>query len=429
MKIAQITAGTGNFYCGACLRDAALVKGLRALGHDAWMLPLYLPTVEEETPTTRGEVFLGGINAFLQQKLALFRRTPRFLDRWFDRPGLLRFAARFSGMTRADDLGAMTCAALEGLEGPQRKEVERLLTHLAEQEKPDVVILSNVLLLGFAPALRSRLGVPVICTLQGEDSFLDHLPAPWCDRAWDALRARVADVDAFIGVSAYYADVMRERMRIPQDKVHVVHNGIALDDYADHSRDAAEPVIGYLSQLIRNKGLHTLIDAYLLLRERGTVPGVRLDIAGSTVPGGEAFLAEQRAKVAACGADVRIRENVSRAEKLDLLHRVRVFSVPATYGESFGLYVIEALAAGAPVVLPRHAAFPELVSLTGGGVLCEPDDPAALADALEALLLDPARADALGAAGREAVQRDFSAEAMTRTFAAVLERVGAARAS
>ena len=91
-----------------------------------------------------------------------------------------------------------------------------------------------------------------------------------------------------------------------------------------------------------------------------------------------------------------------------------MFSVPALYGEAFGLYVIEALAAGVPVVQPRTAAFPELIEATGGGVLCEPGDPQALAEAIEELLLDPARARALGEAGRRAVFEKFSAEAMAR---------------
>jgi glycosyltransferase involved in cell wall biosynthesis len=92
------------------------------------------------------------------------------------------------------------------------------------------------------------------------------------------------------------------------------------------------------------------------------------------------------------------------------------------------LYVIEALAAGVPVVQPWTAAFPELIEATGGGVLCAAGDAPALAEALEELLLDPARTRALGLAGQRAVSERFSAEAMARaTLALYVELAGKAK--
>src|SRR5208282_747636 len=109
------------------------------------------------------------------------------------------------------------------------------------------------------------------------------------------------------------------------------------------------------------------------------------------------FVAAARQALAAAGvlADVDFSPNVSREEKLAFFRTLSVFSVPATYGETFGLFVIEALAAGVPVVQPDHGAFGELVTATDGGVLCKPDDPEALAGALESLLRAPERARAL----------------------------------
>ncbi len=98
--------------------------------------------------------------------------------------------------------------------------------------------------------------------------------------------------------------------------------------------------------------------------------------------------------------------NPNRAEKIAFLSGLTVLSVPATYGEAFGLYVLEALAAGVPVVQPRHGAFPEILAATGGGILCEPNDPRALADAFESLLLDPTQARALGEQGQIAVREN-----------------------
>jgi glycosyltransferase involved in cell wall biosynthesis len=98
-------------------------------------------------------------------------------------------------------------------------------------------------------------------------------------------------------------------------------------------------------------------------------------------------------------------------------------SVPARFGESFGLYVIEALASGVPVVQPRTAAFTELIEATGGGVLCEPENPQALADAIESLLLDPKRLRSLGDAGRRAVVERFNADHMSRRMEALFQEL------
>ncbi len=105
MKIIQLTAGTGNFYCGTCLRDHALIKGLADLGHDATLVPMYLPLVTETPADSDVPLFFGGINVYLREKLSLCRHTPHWLDRLLDSRTLLRLAARNAGMTKARDLG------------------------------------------------------------------------------------------------------------------------------------------------------------------------------------------------------------------------------------------------------------------------------------------------------------------------------------
>ena len=75
--------------------------------------------------------------------------------------------------------------------------------------------------------------------------------------------------------------------------------------------------------------------------------------------------------------------------KVRFLHGIDVLSVPTTYREPKGLYVLEALANGVPVVQPRHGSFPELIEATGGGLLVNPDDPHDLARALRQLFDDP----------------------------------------
>ena len=194
MRILQLTPGTGSFYCGSCIRDRALVVGLRRLGHDAIMAPLYLPPIFEQSDDTvvdgNGQtsaappVFFGGINVFLQEKSWLFRHSPRWIDRMFDAPAMLRRAARRAGMTRPRDLGALTLSMLRGEEGRQAKELDKLVAWLRAQPRFDVVSLSNALLLGMAGRIRRELDVPVVCSLQGEDSFLDGLPEPYRAQCW-----------------------------------------------------------------------------------------------------------------------------------------------------------------------------------------------------------------------------------------------------
>src|SRR6185436_12737126 len=87
MRLIYLTPGTGSFYCGTCMRDNALVTALRRLGHDATLVPLYLPLTLDEPDASAGTpLFMGGVNVYLQQKSALFRKTPRWIDRFFDAP-------------------------------------------------------------------------------------------------------------------------------------------------------------------------------------------------------------------------------------------------------------------------------------------------------------------------------------------------------
>jgi glycosyltransferase involved in cell wall biosynthesis len=430
MRIVCLTAGTGSFYCGTCIRDNALVLELRRRGHDALCVPMYLEPMLDEAPATGGApLFYGGINVYLQQKLGLFRKTPRWVDQLFDAPALLRAAAQKSGMTSARDLTDITLSMLKGEEGHQVKELDRLAHWLSAEWKPDAILLSQGLLIGLARRLREATAAPVLCFLNGEDSFLDSVPDADSRTLWEAFASRVADVDLFLPVSRYYADVMGERGRIPLQKLEVLYPGITLEAQ-ELATFPKEPTVGYLSRMCRAKGLHTLVDAFIRLRKSGRVPQAKLRVAGSMTASDRPFVEELKSRLAAEGlaGDAEFLPNLDRAEKLAFLQSLSVFSVPATYGESFGLYLLEALSAAVPVVQPRHAAFPELLDLTGGGLLCEPDNPASLATGLETLLLDPERARALGEQGRVAVEERFSVGAMTEAMERVLRQVGSAPA-
>ncbi len=423
MRILLLTPGTGSFYCGTCMRDNALAVALRAQGHDALMVPLYLPPALDEASSSENvPLFYGGINVYLQQKVGFFRKTPRWVDKMFDTPGALKSAASRAGMTQAHELGDMTLSMLQGENGHQAKELARLSEWLAGEGKPEVVCLSNALLMGLAGQIKRETGALVACTLQGEDTFLDSLNEPYRTQSWETITEKARDVDAFIAVSQYHADLMTERAKLPPDRVHVVYNGIRLEGYGPHpAPTSAPPILGYLARMCPPKGLTTLVNAYILLRKRGTVPDLQLHVAGAQTAGDVAYVNGLEAKLNAegLGKSVRFLPNIERDAKIAFLQTLSALSVPAAYGESFGLYILEALAAGVPVVQPRHAVFPELLAATGGGVLCEPDNPASLADALESLLQDRPKAHALGEAGRQTILSKFSVEEMARNVAKV----------
>jgi glycosyltransferase involved in cell wall biosynthesis len=424
MRLLHLTPGTGNFHCGSCLRDNALIKALRVRGHDAVMSPLYLPLVtDREEASPEQPIRVGGISLYLQQKMTWFHRMPRWMHRWLNRPTLLRLAAKGMGMTSAKVLGEMTVGSLKGREGRQWGEWHQLIDWIRKEARPDVVSLSNSLLSGLAPALREEAGVPVVVSLQGEDSFLDTLAEPWRTEAWEAMRANARWVARFIAPSGYYQRGMAERLGVPEEKIAVVPNGLDSTPFPVAKADPNRPTIGYLARMIHGKGLGILVDAFIELAGRRTLPRVRLRIGGAFTPMDETYVKQLQAKLAAagCGERVTWHPNLSFEEKLKFMSELSVFSVPATYGEAFGLYVVEALASGVPVVQPDHGAFPELIEATGGGLLCRADDAVSLADGLERVLRDEALRDQLMNRGRAAARAEYTAARMAERFEAVME--------
>lgn len=428
MKIVFLTPGTGSYYCGACMRDNALARELHRIGHDVTIAPMYLPlTLDESTlaGADRVPVFFGGINVFLQQKVVLFRHTPAWLDRLLNSTGLLRWAARHSHMTSAREQGAMTLEMLNVSASPLRKELDKLLSWLVLIEKPDLICLSNALLAGFTAELKQRLGVPVVLFFQGEDSFLDGLPEPYRSQCWAAMQARLPAADLVLAPSRFYAEFMRKRLGLPPDAIEVVANGIWLDGYSAAVAPPSTPTIGYFARLCREKGIDLLVDAFICLaRDLGDTT-TRLQIAGAATAADERLITVLQRRLADAGLTARVewQRNVTRDEKIAFLRSLSVFSVPTNYEEAFGLYVVEAMACGIPVVQPASASFPEIVAATGGGVCVTPRDPAALARTWKELLSDGDRRAALGRAGRLGVEKHFSAPTMCDQFCRTTARL------
>jgi glycosyltransferase involved in cell wall biosynthesis len=428
MRIVQICPGSGdNFYCENCLRDAALVKALRRLGHDVLMVPLYLPLQADKVEqVSNAPLFFGGVNVYLQQKLSLFRRTPRWIDRWFDSRGLLAWAGRKAGMTNARDLGETTISMLRGEDGRQVKELDRFVDWLVtEPQKPDIVCLSNVLLAGMARRIKERLGVPVVCLLQDEDGFLDGLNSPHAEQAWAVVHERVRDIDAFLAVSEYYGDTMSVRLKTEPARMHVVRMGIELDAYKPHDSGPAVPTIGFLSRMCSERGLETLVDAFLLLKKNAGLRSAKLRISGGRSGADEPFIGRLQSRLEAAGfrRDVEFLHAFDLAAKREFLRSLSVLSVPEPQPVAYGLYVLEALAMGVPVVEPAIGCFPETLAATGGGVLYQPNTVEGLARAMEPLLLDSQAARRLGAEGRAGIGRMFDIGHTAKQMIGVYEQI------
>jgi glycosyltransferase involved in cell wall biosynthesis len=422
MKFVQITPGAGGMYCGNCFRDNALVAALRRQGHDTLMVPLYLPmTLDEESSYASTPTFFGGINVYLSQKIPGYSRAPAWFRAWFDSPKLLRWAAGKAAKTRASDVGDLNLSMLKGEEGSQTRELEDLIAWLETQQHPDVVFLSNALLVGFARRLKQRLKTRVVVFLQSEEAFLDSIPEPWRSDSWKTLADRGLEVDGWISPSRYFADRMQERLGFPSSRIRVVPNGIKLDGYSElpprKAKAPGEPLtLGFFARQCSEKGLDIVVDAFLELRRDPAYKHLRLRVGGGCGPSDVPFVEEQKRKLSAAGllGDASFHPNVSRDEKIAFYAACDVLSVPGRQSEAFGLYQIEAMAAGTPLVQPSLITYPEILGDTGGGVLCGDNNPAALAAALRPLIADPARLRVLGDAGRKSVFERYTDEAMAR---------------
>jgi glycosyltransferase involved in cell wall biosynthesis len=426
MKIVNIVPGFGGtFYCGNCLRDSAYVGSLRRAGHDAVTLPMYLPLTmhgnrsQEEIP-----VFYGAVGIYMRQ-FPLLRNMPGWLEHLFNSRPMLKYAAMKAGSTRAHGMEGLTESMLLGSEGHQNHELQELVGFLKNTLKPDVVHFSNALLLGMAKKIREEVGVPVVFSLQDEDVWVDAMEPAYCEKIWNLMAEKVRDADAFIAVSNYFAGRMKKRMRIPDEKMHVVHIGVDPDQYTIQKPASMPQAIGYLSRICEENGFGVLTDAFIRVKKDPRFAGLKLRATGGMTADDKPFLREQLAKLAAVGLenDIEILYHYDKVVPGDFFRSVSLLSVPVLKGEAYGLYQLESLASGIPLVQPSLGAFPEIVAATGGGVTYEPNTPGALAEKLAEVLSDRDRLEEMGLTGRRAVEQQFSSREMTIKMIEVYEKV------
>jgi glycosyltransferase involved in cell wall biosynthesis len=414
MRIVHITAGAGGRLCGSCLHDNTLVRALRARGRDALLLPAYVPTTTDEENVAEPRIVMGGVNVWLQEHVAFFRHTPWFLDRLLDSPRLLSWLSSRTGEMRPADLGPLTVSSLQGEHGHQRKEIEKLSRLLARELQPDVVHLSNALLLGMARRIRGATGAGIVCSLSGEDIFIEKIPEPAYSQIRNLLRERARDVDRFVALNGFFADFMADYLAVPRQRIAVIPHGIDPAGFPAAARvSSAGPrfVIGSLARACPEKGLDLLVRALPLVREKHDV-GLRA--AGAVVDAELDYIARCLATAHELGVAEHMTwlGQLDRPGKLAFFATLGLFAMPTIFPEAKGIPVIEAMAAGVPVVAPAHGAFPELLDHEQAGRLHAPGDAADLARVIIAMLDDAESRGRMAAHGHALVRRRHLADQM-----------------
>lgn len=426
MKIVHIIPGSGGtFYCQNCMRDNQLIESMRILGHDVKMVPLYLPlNVDVHGLMGDTPVFYGAINIYLKEKLPFYRHAPLWMERLFDSEGLLQVAAKKAGSTRASGLEEMTISMLKGEDGRQATELDHMIDYLKTFLKPDVVHLSNALLLGLAHRLKNDLGAVVICSLQDENEWIDPMTPEYQQKVWDLMAEKAEDVDAFITASQFYAEKSKKQLKLSDDSVYIVCGGVDFEGYLESSLPMDPPVLGFLCRMNEDFGLGIVVDAFVKIKRETEYKDLKLFLTGGYSGDDKIFVHRMKKKLSKAGFidDVHIWEEFDKSHRIKFLESLTILSVPVLAGEAFGAYQVEALAAGVPIVQPNVGGYPEFIERTGGGVIYEPNDSQNLARAVVSLLREPEKIRQMGQQGRQVVLNSCSMEQMAKSILDIYER-------
>jgi glycosyltransferase involved in cell wall biosynthesis len=432
MHIAIVTAGGAGMFCGSCMHDNTWARALRDAGHDVTLIPTYTPIRVDEENLSSQRVFFGGINVYLEYRSRLWRRLPRWMTRWVDHPWLISLVTRFAVSNDASDLGELTLAMLDGESGPQAQDVEELAAFIGRDLKPDVVCFSNALLAGAVRRLKDEFDGPILCVLQGDDIFIESLPPAFRSRVIAKMTERASDFDGFIVHSDYYRDHMAELLSLPREKFRSIPLGIDFEGHTGRPRDTASTPfrIGYFARVCPEKGLHVLVDAVKELRRQRPELDVELVAGGFLGPRDADYFDRIQRDAASLGDSFRWAGSPpDHASKVELLQSFDVLCVPTVYREPKGLYALEAMANGVPVVLPAHGAFPQMISATGGGLLFDPENPSELPALLGRLLDEAVTYAELARSAHAGVRSAFSLAEMTEQTVRVIQEFQGNRTS
>ncbi len=411
MNIAHIIPGSGGgFYCGNCLRDGEMFKAIRNQGHNAVITPMYLPLFMECKNNDEVPVFFGAISIYLKHRYPLLQKIPNWADSLLNSRPMLKLAARLAGSTRSTGLEDMTISMLMGEHGKQKDELEKLVSWLENHFKPDVVHISNALLLGLAKKLKERLKVPVFCSLQDEDTWVECMKPDAAKKAWELMSDSTQYVDMFVSVSDYYKSFMKDKLKLKEEKLKTLHLGVEPDNYIYINACEKKRNIGFMSRLSKENGLDILIDAFIDLKRDIKNKDSKLILTGGYTADDSKFVKEQKAKIKMAGLndDVVFIQNFESEGRKKFLNSVQILSVPVRSGEAFGIYLLEAMASGIPVVQPAKGAFPEIIQKSGGGITYNDNTASELAKTLDKLLNDKEKLKNLSLQARKGIEDGFN---------------------
>jgi glycosyltransferase involved in cell wall biosynthesis len=402
------------------------VRAIRKVpGIEASAIPLYLPpdinTVE--TGFDRN-VFFGAISMFLREKVGFLRNMPAVFDKFLDSRFFLKFAARQAGTTSTEGYEELTIGMIEGDNAFRKAEVDRLVKYLVRNGKPDIIHLSNALILGIARQIKKRIDVKIVCSLLNEDDWIDDMAEPFRSRAWKMIARESVYVDTFVTPSHYYKEFFITATGIKGDNVMVVPIGYDPEFDLESRSVSGSPAIGYFSRINYNNGFDKLVDAFIELRKKNMVKGITLNVCGGFTGIDRSFISEQFKKIREAGLSesIKIFPEFQGDGKMEFFKNVDVICVPVHKYDGYGLYLLEANSAGIPVVQPATGAFPEIVSKTGGGIVYSPDNLENLASSLHKLLTDKELNRQLGEAGKNIVRQDLSLDKMSSGLSDVYQK-------
>jgi glycosyltransferase involved in cell wall biosynthesis len=410
MNIIQIIPGSGgSFYCGNCLRDSKYFNALRAEGHQVMKIPMYLPLFADEHDISDVPIFYGAISLYLKQVYPIFRKAPKWVDNLLNSKPMMKIAASMAGSTNAKGLEDMTLSMLLGEQGQQKEELEHMVNWIAEHCKPDIIHISNALLLGLAKRLKEKIGVPVLCSLQDEDVWIDPMHSNFQEKIWNLMHERAKDVDMLVSVSHFFAGVMKKRMNLPDEKVKTIHLGVDANDYQYISTTGKPRNVGYISRMCHKDGFDIVVDAFINLKKKPGFEDVKLIATGGSTGDDAQFLKEQKQKLKNNNLldHFEISPDFEGKSVNDFFKKVVMVSVPVRIGEAFGMYLLESMASGVPVVQPALGAFPEIIGLSGGGVTYMPNTPEKLSETWAELLNNPEKLEKLSRDGYEGTKKHF----------------------
>lgn len=423
MNIIQIIPGSGgSFYCGNCMRDSKYFLAMRKLGHNVIKVPMYLPLFSDEHDLGDVPIFYGAISTYLKQ-YRLFRNMPKWIEKLLNSRPMMKMAASMAGSTRAEGLEDMTISMLLGEKGAQKQELDIMVNWIVEHAKPDIIHISNALLLGLAKTLKERTGVPVVCSLQDEDVWVEASKPEFRRKIWDLMHERSADVDAFISVSDFFGGVMKDKMNLPENKVHRIYLGVDPDDYNANAVKSKPVNIGYISRMCHENGFHVVVDAFIELKKKPGFEKVKLIVTGGSTGDDTAYIREQKRKIRLhnLSASFEILPDFEGESRDHFFGQVRFISVPVLIGEAFGMYLLESMASGVPVVQPALGAFPEIVEISGGGKIYPSNDPVSLCNAWVQLLENEDYIEQLSVAAVEGVKEKFNIHAHAKEMVELYE--------